>query len=224
MDPRIASLNKSANATPARHYLRNWPHTARPAAGDGCVGERAALSPRLRGLAAGHALTLRARRLSVLRISHGRVWLTLTDAGPWSRVRAGDHFLNPGESLTLLPGQELVMEPFGTAGGAPAQFTWDEPCAQAAAVHIAPVPVMRPAALWRGNVVEPLLDLRHAACLAARATGRLVVGLGRLAGAALAPIGSLFAMILVAAGAGKTRAAGLFDAESHASATSCRLS
>ena len=224
MNPRIAFLNEPAHATPAHNSARKWPRMVPPAAGDGCVGERAALPPRLCGLATGHALTLRARRLSVLRISHGRVWLTLTDAGPWSRVRAGDHFLSPGESLTLLPGQELVMEPFGTAGGAPAQFTWGEPCAQAAAVHIAPVPVMRPAALWRGNVVEPLRDLRHAAGLAVRAAGRLVVGLGRLAGAALAPIGSLFAMILVAAGAGKTRASSSFDAESHAAATPCRLS
>ena len=79
MDPRIASLNDSDHATSARHYLRNWARMARLAAGDGCVGEQDAPSPRLRGLASGHALTLRARRLSVLHISHGRVWLTLTD-------------------------------------------------------------------------------------------------------------------------------------------------
>ena len=138
MDPRIAYLNESAHATPARHYLGNWPRLARQATGDGCAGERAVLPPALRGLAAGHALELRARRLSVLRISHGRVWLTLTDAGPWSRVRAGDHFLNPGESLTLLPGQELVMEAFGPTDGAPPQFTWGEPGEQTAAVHVPP--------------------------------------------------------------------------------------
>jgi hypothetical protein len=191
--------------------------------GDGGAGERDASPPRLCGLAAGHALTLRARRLSVLRISHGRVWLTLTDGGPWSRVRAGDHFLSPGESLTLLPGQELVMEPFGLADGAPAQFTWDEPGAEAAAVHVPRVPVLSPAALWRGSVVEPLLDLRHAAGLAARATGRLAVGLGRLAGAVLVLPGTVVAMIFVAAGAGKTRSASALDAENHAAAAPCRL-
>ena len=212
MDPRIASLNKSAYATPARHYLRNWAH---PAASGGSSRDPSAVPPGLRFLAAGQALTLRARRLSVLRISHGQVWLTLTGAGPgpgpYSRVRAGDHFLNPGESLTLLPGQELVMEPFGTADGAPAQFTWGEPGAEAAAVHVPPVPVMSPAALWRGSVVEPLRDLRHAAGLAARAMGRLVVGLGRLAGAVLVPIGPLVAMIFVAFDEGKTRATSQFD-------------
>ncbi|OYY86590.1 MAG: hypothetical protein B7Y42_15580, partial [Polaromonas sp. 28-63-22] len=167
---------------------------------------------------------LRARRLSVLRISHGRVWLTLTDGGPWSRVRAGDHFLSPGESLTLFPGQELVMEPFGPTDGAPAQFTWVEPGAEAAAVHVPRVPALGPAALWRGSVVEPLLDLRHAAGLAARATGRLAVGLGRLAGAALVLPGAVVAMIFVAAGAGKTRYASALDAENHAAAAPCHLS
>lgn len=224
MDPRIASLNESAHGSPARHYLKNWPRMARPATGDGGVGEPTVLRPALRGLAAGHALTLRARRLSVLRISHGRVWLTLTDGGPWSRVRAGDHFLSPGESLTLFPGQELVMEPFGPTDGAPAQFTWVEPGAEAAAVHVPRVPALGPAALWRGSVVEPLLDLRHAAGLAARATGRLAVGLGRLAGAALVLPGAVVAMIFVAAGAGKTRYASALDAENHAAAAPCHLS
>lgn len=223
MDPRLTSLNHSAYATSACHRPENSPCRARPAAGEGDGREQAAPRPGLRGLAAGHALTLRARTVSVLRISHGRVWLTLTHAGPWSRVQAGDHFLSSGESLTLLPGQALVMEPFDTADSAPAQFTWGEP-GVAAAEHVSCGPALSPAAHWRGGVVEPLGDLRHAAGLAARATGRLVVGLGRLAGAALAPIGSLFAMILVAAGAGKTRASSSFDSESHASATSCRLS
>ena len=64
-------------------------------------------------LTAGQAITLRAKAISVLRIAHGRVWVTVTEVGPYSRVMAGDHFLSRGDSLTLLPGQELVMEPFG---------------------------------------------------------------------------------------------------------------
>lgn len=224
MDRRIAPLNASDRAKPARHYLKKWPRLARPTMVEGSAGERAVLPPAQRDLAAGHALTLRARRLSVLRISHGRVWLTLTHAGPWSRVRAGDHFLSPGESLTLLAGQELVMEPFGPADGAPAHFTWGEQGAQNLAVFFPGAPVLRPAALWRGSVVEPLLDLRHAAGLAARATGRLVVGLGRLAAAALVWPGAVVAMILVAAGAGKTRAASSFDAENCVPAAPCHLS
>ena len=49
-------------------------------------------------LTAGQAVTLRAKAISVLRIAHGRVWVTVTDVGAYSRygrysrVIAGDHF------------------------------------------------------------------------------------------------------------------------------------
>lgn len=172
------SRPSSTHAIPARHYLRNWAHPAHPAAGDGSLSGQpagaepargpSALPPGLRCLVAGQAMTLRARRPSVLRISHGRVWLTLTRAGPYRRVLAGDHFLTRGERLTLLPGQELVMEPFGTVEGAPVQFTWGELGAEGVAAR---APRVSAAAHWRGSVVEPLLDLRHAIGLAARATG-----------------------------------------------------
>ena len=126
-----------------------------------------------RKLGAGKAVTLRARQLSVLRITHGRVWATLSHAGPYSRVQAGDHFLSRGQSLTLLAGQELVIESFApSASGHPAtaHFHWDTPGMVASALQANGV-----------GVLEPLRDLRHALGLVADACGRLVQGLAHSA-------------------------------------------
>jgi len=76
-------------------------------------------------LGAGTALSLQARHAGVLRIAHGRVWATFDHADRRSSTRAGDHFLSRGESLTLLPGESLVMEPFGTGHAPSAYFSWE---------------------------------------------------------------------------------------------------
>jgi hypothetical protein len=151
-----------------------------------------------RKLAAGKAVTLRAKQLSVLRIAHGRVWATLSDAGPYSRALAGDHFLSRGQSLTLLPGQALVMESFESSAGshtAAAHFSWEAPGMAASALQNT-----EPAdeAVDMG-VLQPLRDLRHALGLVAGASGRLVRGLAH--GAATGPLMLLkaFAMHFVAA-------------------------
>ena len=151
-----------------------------------------------RKLDAGKAVTLRAKQLSVLRIAHGRVWATLSDAGPYSRVLAGDHFLSRGQSLTLLPGQELVMESFESSASshtATANFSWETPGVAASALQDT----------WSANrannmgVLQPLRDLRHALGLVTGACGRLVQGLAH--GAATAPLMLLnaFAIPFVAA-------------------------
>ena len=176
-----------------------------------------------RKLDAGKAVTLRAKQLSVLRIAHGRVWVTLTDAGPYSRVLAGDHFLSRGQSLTLLSGQELVMEPFESSASkhaATAHFSWEIP-----GVAASPVQDAKPAHLTIGmGVLQPLRDLRHALGLVAGASGRLVQGL--LHGAATGPLMLLNAIAIpfVAARAGTSCPDGAFDiAKKHgaAQATSC---
>ena len=137
-----------------------------------------------RKLLAGRAVTLRAKQLSVLRIVRGRVWATLTDAGCYSRVLAGDHFLSRGQSLTLLPGQELVMESFNASASsatATAHFNWETLGLAASAGQDA-----RPAHRAIGmGVRQPLRDLRQALGLVAGACGRLVRGLAH--GAAIAP-------------------------------------
>ena len=171
-------------------------------------------------LTAGQAVTLHAKALSVLRIAHGRVWVTVTDGGPnsrYSRVTAGDHFLSRGDSLTLLPGQQLVMEPFGRGEKTSAQFSWGAPGAVAAVTpEVAP-------ANWRGGVLQPLLDLRHASGLAARAMGRLFLGLGHAAAAEMARVANYIAIIFIAGYARDSGARGTFDAECKDSNAPCRL-
>lgn len=121
-----------------------------------------------RQLHAGHAVKLRANELSVLRILHGRVWATLTYAGPSSRVPGGDHFVSRGESLTLLPGQELGMEPFGIGRATAALFS------QETAGLVASAPQALRFVSGQAGVLEPLRDLRLALGLVAAASGRLV--------------------------------------------------
>ena len=168
-------------------------------------------------LTAGQAIKLRAKALRVLRITHGRVWVTLTDVGPYSRVMDGDHFLSPGDSLTLLPGQELVMEPFGKFEAASAQFSWDSPSPVAAGLPAAARPD------WRGGVGQPLLDLRYASGLAVRAVGLLVLGLGQAAAAKVQRAKSYLALISLAYNAGKYRAESTSNTACKNSESSCRL-
>ena len=168
-------------------------------------------------LTAGQAVTLRAKTLSFLRIAHGRVWVTVTDVGAYSRVMAGDHFLSRGDSLTLLPGQELVMEPFGRGEKTSAQFSWGPPGAVAANTQAAAT------ANWRGGVLQPLLDLRQAVGLAVRATGRLFHGLGHAAATEAMRVVNYIAMIFVAGYALDTGATSTFDTQCKDSAASCRL-
>ena len=162
-------------------------------------------------LKAGRATTLRAKELSVLRITHGRVWATLTDVGPYSRVQGGDHFLSRGESLTLLPGQQLVMESFGIGHAATASFSWENACAAAIAV---------PAAATDGaGVLLPLRDLRHALGLVVGATGRLLRGLAHGTVLGLESLATSVAMIFVARSNRKIWTNGAFNASKGPAST-----
>lgn len=87
--------------------------------------QTAALSSGDWKLGAGHALALHARQAGVLSIRHGRVWLTFNNAGQDLRVRAGDHFLSRGESLSLSAGESVVLESFGIGQTPSACFSWD---------------------------------------------------------------------------------------------------
>lgn len=57
-----------------------------------------------------HALTLIPKTHAVLRVANGRVWVTFANASRDLAVRAGDHFLHPGQTLSLGAGQTVVME------------------------------------------------------------------------------------------------------------------
>jgi hypothetical protein len=226
----VAAAGSPLHSVPKRHYLRSWTGNTnvsqrRPArrsvlAESPAVkqsGEPSSTPLMIQRLEAGQAVKLRAKKLSVLRIAHGRVWVTLSDIGPYSRVLAGDHFLSRGESITLLPGQELVMEAFGRGEKTSAQFSWGPPGAVAAVARVLPT------AHWRGGVMQPLLDLRHAGGLAARAMGRLVLGVGHAFVAEVERVANYVAMIFVAASAGKKRAGSTFDAVARDTSASCRL-
>lgn len=55
-------------------------------------------------LSTGQALRLSgSREVRQLRVLRGRLWVTITD-------EPGDHWLQPGESLTLPPGRRVVLE------------------------------------------------------------------------------------------------------------------
>lgn len=180
MNYRRTALNIAAGSTlPAPHQTN-----AAPASNS-------------RALLAGKAVTLRAQQLSVLRIAQGRVWATLTDAGCYSRVLAGDHFLSQGQSLTLLPGQELVMESFNAPASshtATAHFSWETAGVAASARQDA-----RPGHRATGmGVLQPLRDLRQALGLVAGACGRLVRGLAHCTVAAPFMLLNAFAIHLIA--------------------------
>ena len=158
-------------------------------------------------LDAGQAVTLHAKQLSVLRVTDGRVWATLSHAGPYSRVTGGDHFLSLGQSLTLLPGQALVVESFGLPGSSPtavAHFSWESHGRPASAWQ-----VVRPSVQVAGSgVLEPLHDLRHALGLVATACGRLVKGLVHEVVRVPIVLLNMFATIFVADRAGTSCAEG----------------
>ena len=71
------------------------------------------------------ACTLRPEEAGILRVAHGQVWATL--AGPHSGPANdwGDVVLHSGQQITLMPGQQLVVEPLGDAVNEPAFFSWE---------------------------------------------------------------------------------------------------
>ena len=70
-------------------------------------------------IAAGQAMTLKARSECVLRVRQGRLWVTRDATADWG---SEDLVLAPGESLVVAAGQKLVMEPWDSFG---ATYSWD---------------------------------------------------------------------------------------------------
>lgn len=171
------------------------------------------------------ALTLRPSQSGVLRIAHGRVWITFDNAQGDDAVRGGDHFLGAGDSLNLLPGQVLVMESWNTPAPSAAYFSWDPlPAAAGATISSRQSPVLALGPQWRGGVAQPLRDLRLAFGLAGTASARLVAGLvGEVAEALLAAL-PRFATNLIAGRARAALAARAFKAHSSESRAHCAIS
>lgn len=181
-----------------------------------------AIAGRLEGLPGcwkldtGRALTLHARQAGALRIADGRVWLTFNNAGQDLSVRAGDHFLSRGESLSLLAGEAVVMESWGLGHAPSVWFSWEPAVASSA------VAVLRPIG-WRAGVLQPLLDLRLAPGLAARALARLARGLA--GGPAVAAVDVLadFAAMFVASRTRVDSAERAFKAQSSDTRAHCSI-
>lgn len=73
----------------------------------------------------GHAMSLRPKESSVLRIHRGPVWVTLGEPGGLSPQASGDRFLMDGESMVVPAGVRLVMEPLSRReSDGPVHFDW----------------------------------------------------------------------------------------------------
>jgi hypothetical protein len=125
-------------------------------------------------LDAGRALSLRPRGAGVLRVTQGRLWVTL-DSLRGDVQASGDLFLVPGRGLVVQAGQRLVIESSDTDRQAAAHFSLDplgQP--QARALHHA-------TGRWQVAVAQPVRDLGLALGQAGAALGRLAQGLAALA-------------------------------------------
>ncbi len=71
------------------------------------------------------AVTLLPDGAGVLRVSRGRVWATLNGPHQGPANDWGDVVIRSGEHLTLLPGQQVVVEVYGEAVNEPAYFSWE---------------------------------------------------------------------------------------------------
>jgi hypothetical protein len=118
-------------------------------------------------LAAGRAITLEPRDSGLLKVAHGRLWVTFEGPHHGHLNESGDHVMGVGEQLRLKPGQRVVVESWNE--GCPAYFSWD------------PVPVTQAVRRMRlDDVVQPLADLRLALVFGGHAAARLVSGLATL--------------------------------------------
>lgn len=175
-------------------------------------------------LGEGRALTLRPSQSGLLRIAHGRVWITFSNAHQDDGVPGGDHFLGAGDDIRLLPGQVLVMEAWNASRDTASYFSWDPlPATAGVAVALPSRMALAERAVslpWRAGVSQPLRDLRAAFGLAGVASGRLVFGLAGVVGTGLLAL-------LPRPGAARGRgalAARAFKAQASESRAQCAIS
>jgi Protein of unknown function (DUF2917) len=114
----------------------------------------------------GHAMGLRPKETSVLRVHRGQVWVTLGAPGAPSPQDSGDRFLQAGESLVVPAGARLVMEPLVPRGATdPVCFDWSG--------AVAPVAADR----FGREVLAPMRDMAVALGHAGMALARVLRGL-----------------------------------------------
>ncbi len=76
-------------------------------------------------LAPERAFTLKPDQAGTLRITQGRLWATLDGPHHGPANDWGDVVLHAGAQLTLAPGRQVVVEPFGNAVNEPVYFSWE---------------------------------------------------------------------------------------------------
>lgn len=75
-------------------------------------------------LAARQTLSFRPHAAGRLRMTQGRLWLTLDGPHSGSANALGDHVLHAGQSIALMAGQRAVLEAWPVSEGAVSQFEW----------------------------------------------------------------------------------------------------
>ena len=126
-------------------------------------------------LAASRAMAMCPRKPSMLRVTQGQAWVTLTGPHAGHGNERGDVFLQAGQTLHIPAGQRVVLESLGKAGSAPVRFDWLPAAAPTGSVQ------------YQQSVAQPLSDLLQSLHSAAGAAGRLVAGVGRFALYSIAP-------------------------------------
>ena len=121
-------------------------------------------------LGKGTVIAWRAPGAGVLRVTSGRLWVTLDVASHSPLQDMGDHMVVRGYELPLRAGQRFVAEAWPHAGESFTQLQW-----------IAAAP-SRLAQCWQTGVAEPVRDLVQGLGQSVRASGRLLTGLLGYAG------------------------------------------
>ena len=107
-------------------------------------------------LATGQALSLHPHSHGVLQIAQGQAWVTLRGALADLPGAAVDHVLQPGQQLTVAPGQHVVMEAWSGSGCAESvAFRWDVLAAPALAQPASTAAAPSRDARWKAFMVCP---------------------------------------------------------------------
>ena len=113
------------------------------------------------------AITLKPGEAGVLRVAQGQVWATLNGPHHGPANDWGDVVLRSGEQLKLMPGQQVVVEPFGDPVNEPVYFSWEPSSA---------LPQVMPAeeSGWSDALVRQPLGLDREISISFRALGRML--------------------------------------------------
>jgi hypothetical protein len=117
-------------------------------------------------LAPGRAITLEPRHAGVLKVAHGRLWVTFEGPHTGRLNESGDQVMGAGHNVRVAPGQRMVVEAWNE--GCPTYFSWD------------PLPVAAPVRRTWGEALQPLSDLRLAFVYGGDAVARLVAGVAQI--------------------------------------------